>query len=77
MIPERIIPEEIGKSSLDYIEHIARYDFAKRYIKKHMRILDAACGCGYGADALANLNCSVLGIDISDEAINYAKKTLC
>src|SRR2546427_581269 len=38
------------------------------------RVLDAGCGSGYGADLLVREAREVLGIDISDDAIDYARR---
>src|SRR5438552_17983458 len=38
------------------------------------RVLDLGCGSGYGADVLARESREVLGIDISDDAIDYARQ---
>ncbi len=52
--------------------HIERYKFASPYcIKK--RVLDAACGTGYGSSLLAQHASHVTGIDFSKETINYAQ----
>jgi SAM-dependent methyltransferase len=54
-------------------EHLSRYDFALSYIKGK-RVLDIACGTGYGAAMLKEAGAtSVDGIDISREAISYAR----
>ncbi len=37
-------------------------------------VLDAACGVGYGADYLSKVAGEVVGVDISQEAIVYAKE---
>jgi SAM-dependent methyltransferase len=62
-----------GKS-LDEIrsDHIARYRFAKDYVSG--RVLDAACGCGYGSKLLLEKASSVVGIDASQEAIDWANE---
>jgi glycosyltransferase involved in cell wall biosynthesis/ubiquinone/menaquinone biosynthesis C-methylase UbiE len=56
--------------------HIIRYLLASRYVRNGDRILDAACGLGYGAYTL--LNCSdassILGVDGSNYAVKYAQK---
>ena len=36
-------------------------------------VLDAGCGSGYGADHLASIGCKVTAIDVSDEAVRYAR----
>lgn len=55
--------------------HIIRYVLASRYIRPGDRVLDAACGLGYGSYLLHNCSDagSVLGIDGSEYAIEYAK----
>jgi SAM-dependent methyltransferase len=37
-------------------------------------VLDAACGIGYGSNMLAKAGYKVVGADISEEAIEYAKE---
>ena len=56
-----------------FFEHFARYKFARKYIK-NKKILDAACGTGYGSYYLAKQAGEVHGIDISEEAINFCKQ---
>lgn len=59
--------------------HMARYIWANRYIQRGDRVLDAACGLGYGAWILAQNSAahSVLGVDNSDYAIDYARTSFC
>ena len=38
------------------------------------RILDAGCGAGYESMRLASLGAEVIGIDISEESFNIARK---
>lgn len=67
---ERLI---LGK--VDYeleVEHLNRYQFAQMLVKDK-KVLDAACGSGYGSALLSKTAEQVVGIDISDEAIAYAK----
>ncbi|MCE6077185.1 class I SAM-dependent methyltransferase [Agrobacterium vitis] len=54
--------------------HMMRYHIAAQHIRPGDRVLDAACGLGYGSRMLRHqsLCASVLGIDGSDYAINYA-----
>lgn len=54
--------------------HVVRYHLAAELIKAGDRVLDAACGLGYGSYVLSHLTrChSVVGVDGSDYAINYA-----
>ncbi|MFC1964477.1 class I SAM-dependent methyltransferase [Chloroflexota bacterium] len=53
--------------------HIYRYHLAKRYCH-NKRVLDAGCGYGYGSFMLSSVSEKVVGIDISEEAIQIAKK---
>ena len=67
---ERLVP---GISGEDLeIEHLDRYKFALQFVKDKT-VLDAACGAGYGTSFLSSKAKHVSGIDISDEAIEYAK----
>lgn len=55
-------------------EHVARYRFAKDFVSGK-RIVDIACGDGYGAAALTKAGASsVTGIDISLEACEHAHR---
>lgn len=67
---ERVIP---GKVETDlWNEHVARYAFAALF-SPGKRVLDAGCGSGYGAAALSRDARSVTGVDISLEAVQYAR----
>lgn len=74
---ERIEPGTMEWDAF-YANHIARYQFAERYIndKKITKLLDAACGVGYGANYLASANTSfsVTAIDRSAHALQIAQK---
>ena len=72
LIEERVTPG-ISPSNVMQ-EHIDRYTFALGYVKGK-RVLDAACGTGYGTRLLAQVADRVTGIDISPTAINHARKS--
>lgn len=56
------------------ILHINRYLFTKRFVK-NKRVIDAACGTGYGCEILNENNYrEYIGIDILRDAINIAKE---
>lgn len=52
--------------------HIQRYIFARE--KLVGKTLDAACGIGYGAAIMANVSPGVVGVDIEEDAIEWARK---
>jgi len=68
---EQFVPGITKKRLVD--EHIERYNFANKYAKD-AKILDIACGTGYGAFELSKISSEVIGVDISDESINFAKQ---
>jgi SAM-dependent methyltransferase len=66
---ERFTPECVREI---WYEHWHRYAWAARVVQGK-RVLDAACGEGYGAALLARNAASVLGADISESAIAHAR----
>ena len=70
---ERLVPDQQRDSDL-YYEHIVRYMFAAP-LAAGCSVLDAGCGAGYGAAALAAAGAlSVLGVDIAADAVSYAQE---
>jgi len=55
-----------------WYEHMHRYVLASQWCKG-LRVLDAACGEGYGSALLAGAAAEVVGLDISAEAIGHAR----
>jgi ubiquinone/menaquinone biosynthesis C-methylase UbiE len=66
---ERFLPEVEGEISY---EHWHRYAFAQNLCQDKI-VLDVACGEGYGSSLLAKKAQSVIGVDISEEAVAHAK----
>ena len=66
---ERFTPECVREISY---EHWHRYAFA-RALASGRRVLDAACGEGYGSAQLAQVATNVLGIDIDAATIAHAQ----
>jgi 2-polyprenyl-3-methyl-5-hydroxy-6-metoxy-1,4-benzoquinol methylase len=61
---ERMVPESADRFT--FWEHVYRYAFACRFVGGK-RVLDIACGEGYGAAALQRAGAaSVIGVDISE-----------
>lgn len=70
MSSERVSNDEKGRW---WGEHLFRYLVVKDYLKGNEKILDIACGSGYGAALLAKaLNTgSVIGGDLDQGAVDY------
>jgi 2-polyprenyl-3-methyl-5-hydroxy-6-metoxy-1,4-benzoquinol methylase len=73
---ERVVPEIMNPRNGLLMEHIARYEFAAGLTRG--RVLDLGCGAGYGTEIILDLAdpdtvSEVVGIDISDESILYAR----
>lgn len=70
---EQMIPEE-NKGDVIWAEHYVRYIFSSQFVSEKT-VLDIACGSGFGAFYLRAKGAKkVFGVDISEEAINYARK---
>ena len=54
------------------LRHLRRYDFAHLHLPIG-RVLDAACGSGYGS-AIIGVNRNYVGLDLSESAISFANK---
>ncbi|BCT91857.1 hypothetical protein LYSHEL_08810 [Lysobacter helvus] len=67
---ERFIPGELGELSL---EHWHRYVWCNRAVAG-LRVLDVACGEGYGSALLARSAAHVQGVDISADAVRHARE---
>lgn len=66
---ERFTPECVREI---WYEHWHRYAFALS-LARGKRVLDAACGEGYGSNLLASVAEEVVGVDISAKAIEHAR----
>ncbi len=67
---ERIVPGLADQNLWN--EHRSRYAFARQFAPGKS-VLDAGCGTGYGAAELAVHAREVLGVDCSQEAVEYAR----
>ncbi|MGA9334696.1 MAG: class I SAM-dependent methyltransferase [Rudaea sp.] len=66
---ERFTPECVREI---WYEHWHRYVFARAFATGK-RVLDAACGEGYGSALLADVAESVLGVDVARQAVDHAR----
>jgi len=69
--PERIVPDETEAGVVAL--HLRRYEFARPFCEG-LDVLDAACGVGYGSAYLAASARRVVGVDVDEEAIAYARR---
>ncbi|MDR3389254.1 MAG: class I SAM-dependent methyltransferase [Rudaea sp.] len=67
---ERFTPECVREI---WYEHWHRYVFAREFAHGK-RVLDAACGEGYGSALLAGVAANVVGIDVAQSAIAHAQE---
>jgi SAM-dependent methyltransferase len=67
---ERLVPGQVDQDLFN--EHLARYAFASR-LARLKRVLDIACGMGYGSAELARVANHVVGLDISEDAVAAAR----
>jgi 2-polyprenyl-3-methyl-5-hydroxy-6-metoxy-1,4-benzoquinol methylase len=68
---ERMVPESAGTPT--FWEHVYRYAFASRFVSGK-RVLDIACGEGYGTAALHKAGAAdVIGVDVSEPVCAHAR----
>jgi len=76
---ERLVPDEVERDGVTGAEtlrlHVERYEFAAGQVGGG-RLLDAACGVGYGTRILTGKAPvdEALGVDVSEAAIAYARE---
>ncbi len=69
---ERMVPESSDSST--FWEHVYRYAFASHFVQ-NKRVLDIACGEGYGAAALQTSGASrVIGVDVSESVCLHVRE---
>ncbi|MEK4850780.1 class I SAM-dependent methyltransferase [Paenibacillus sp. FSL H7-0756] len=71
-----VINDAVKKNHGDVLEeHLNRYRLAQKFVNDK-RVLDAACGAGYGSKMLQVAGAShVLGVDIDEASLANARKT--
>ena len=86
-IKNKILPKKIKKDYLNKGErydpniayhfdqcHVSRYEFALKYLNQNDKVIDIACGTGWGSKILSEKCHSIIGVDISNDAIKFAKQ---
>lgn len=75
LVPEQLEPGDVtGRETLRL--HVERYAFAADFARGG-RVLDIACGVGYGTRLLADRGAgavSVVGVDVSEAAVAHARE---
>jgi len=70
---ERFVPQSAADHIQVAYEHLHRYLFAQEFCRG-LDVLDIASGEGYGSALLAQSARSVVGVDISEEAVGHCKR---
>jgi SAM-dependent methyltransferase len=70
---ERAVPTTGGGLKWVYLQSVARYAFGAAYLAPGMRVLDAACGTGYGTEFLQWLGARVTACDIEPDACRFTQ----
>lgn len=70
---ERISSATLEDARRQHPDHVQRYDFALGALAPKSRVLDVACGIGYGSEVLSEAGHVVIGADVSYEALMSAR----
>lgn len=57
----------------EHLNHPARYRWATNFVSPGDRVLDCASGCGYGAAILAPHAGSVVGVELHQDLVDFAR----
>lgn len=72
---ERVVPwDKQQRRRPDLMRyHLQRYIFALSYVN-NLRVVDLGCGTGYGAFTLSYLASEVIGLDIDEGSVEFARE---
>ena len=72
---ERVIPDNsaTGFARVNFVRHKVAHLYTVRKIRGAQRVLDVGCGTGYGSAIVASHVREVVGIDVSEEAVAWAR----
>jgi SAM-dependent methyltransferase len=73
---ERLIVEHYQSSAEDRVimaMHVATYEFAESFTRGKC-VLDYGCGSGYGSALIAKGASNVIGVDVAQDAVDFAKE---
>lgn len=74
-IVERLVPSvnrPWDGSSAALRQHLLRYHLARAFVRPGMRVLDLACGAGYGSHLLRQAGAQVVGVDRDAATLGWA-----
>jgi SAM-dependent methyltransferase len=74
-VTERLSLETVSEHTLIACEHVHRYELAAR-LSEGARVLDLACGTGYGSAILASRAKTVRGVDIDIATVEAAMRAI-
>lgn len=69
---EFVVPTDMREHPGTWIEHLGRYIFALQFCAGK-KVLDVACGTGYGLSLISTIASDGSGSDLSEGALEYAK----
>lgn len=69
---ERVVPSDMERNVDTYQQHLVRYVWALPHVAGK-KVLDAACGTGYGAKLMEDVASEVVGWDVDLDALGYAR----
>jgi 2-polyprenyl-3-methyl-5-hydroxy-6-metoxy-1,4-benzoquinol methylase len=72
----RFHPDDLTIREETRRHHVKRYELATKQLRKAGQLaIDLCCGTGYGTAMLADAGATAIGVDLSEEAISYARQT--
>ena len=72
---ERTLPD-VPAENYWFRRHLAVYEWIAERVAGQ-RVVDLACGEGYGSDVLSRAAASVVGVDANPEAHEHAGRAVC